>query len=568
MTTTEWILFFFALQGVHFLGTWKLYKAAGFQAWQAAVPIYNAFILMKIIKRPAWWVILLFIPTINLILFGVIWVETLRSFGKNSAKDTALVLLTFGLYIYTVNYSANPQHQPDRSLRPKTGFGETVSSILFAVVAATLVHNYFIQPYIIPTGSLEKSLLIGDFLFVSKFHYGARAPMTAVSVPMVHDTIPGLKIRSYLKKPQFPYLRLPGLQKINRNEIVVFSWPADTVRQFFVREKRVDKPIDKKSNYVKRCVGIPGDTLEIIDGFVHTNGSKNQLPDRARVQYTHFAYAQKGVSSRKLLAEGFSDFNRTYKIDNITESSYQQIIPYIIGRMGNTIEDFRVITTAKGLPTDVIRKTGLRVSEILELKKEMTLTLDEATTMRKVPEIDSVVRRFSKKNVPNEAFFPNKIPFDWNEDNFGPLVIPKKGMTVNLNKENLPLYKKIIAEYEANDLETSPSEIRINGNPTDQYTFKKDYYWMMGDNRHKSEDSRFWGFVPDDHIVGKPIFIWFSIKGINDGIKNWSIRWDRVFTTVGGSGERTSYFPYFVGFLVVWQGVVFYRRRKKNKTAA
>lgn len=568
MTTTEWILFFFALQGVHFLGTWKLYKAAGFQAWQAAVPIYNAFILMKIIKRPAWWVILLFIPTINLILFGVIWVETLRSFGKNSTKDTALVLLTFGLYIYTVNYSANPKHQPDRSLRPKTGFGETVSSILFAVVAATLVHNYFIQPYIIPTGSLEKSLLIGDFLFVSKFHYGARAPMTAVSVPMVHDTVPGLKIRSYLKKPQFPYLRLPGLQKINRNEIVVFSWPADTVRQFFVREKRVDKPIDKKSNYVKRCVGIPGDTLEIIDGFVHTNGSKNQLPDRARVQYTHYAYAQKGVSSRKLLAEGFSDFNRTYKIDNITESSYQQIIPYIIGRMGNTVEDFRVITTAKGLPTDVIRKTGLRVSEILELKKEMTLTLDEATAMRKVPEIDSVVRRFSKKNVPNEAFFPNKIPFDWNEDNFGPLVIPKKGMTVNLNKENLPLYKKIIAEYEANDLETSPSEIRINGIPTDQYTFKKDYYWMMGDNRHKSEDSRFWGFVPDDHIVGKPIFIWFSIKGINDGIKNWSIRWDRVFTTVGGSGERTSYFPYFVSFLVVWQGVVFYRRRKKNKTAA
>ena len=568
MTTTEWILFFFALQGVHFLGTWKLYKSAGFQAWQAAVPIYNAFILMKIIKRPAWWVILLFIPTINLILFGVIWVETLRSFGKNSAKDTALVLLTFGLYIFTLNYSANPRHQPDRSLRPKTGFGETISSILFAVVAATLVHNYFIQPYIIPTGSLEKSLLIGDFLFVSKFHYGARAPMTAVSVPMVHDTVPGLKIRSYLKKPQLPYLRLPGMQKIKRNEIVVFSWPADTVRQFFVREKRVDKPIDKKSNYVKRCVGIPGDTLEIIDGFVHTNGSKNKLPDRARVQYTHRAYAQKGISSRKLIAKGFSDFNRTYKIDNITESSYQQIIPYIIGRMGNTVEDFRVITTEKGLPTDIIRKTGLRVSEILELKKEITLTLDEATAMRKVQGIDSVVRTIRKKNVPNEAFFPNKIPYDWNEDNFGPIVIPKKGLTVNLNKGNLPLYKKIIAEYEANVLETSPSEIRINGNSTDQYTFKKDYYWMMGDNRNKSEDSRFWGFVPDDHIVGKPIFIWFSIKGINDGIKNWRIRWDRVFTTVGGSGERTSYFPYFVGFLVVWQGVVFYRRRKKNKTAA
>ena len=567
MTTTEWILFFFILQGVHFLGTWKLYKAAGFQAWQAAVPVYNAFILMKIIKRPTWWVILLFIPTINLILFGVIWVETLRSFGKNSMKDTALVLLTFGLYIYTINYSNNPIHLPDRSLRPKTGFGETVSSILFAVVAATLVHNYFIQPYIIPTGSLEKSLLIGDFLFVSKFHYGARAPMTAVSVPMVHDTVPGLKIRSYLKKPQLPYLRLPGLQKINRNEIVVFSWPADTVRQFFVREKRVDKPIDKKSNYVKRCVGIPGDTLEIIDGIVHTNNSKNKLPDRARVQYTHFAYAQKGVSSRKLLAEGFEDFNRTYKIENITENSYQQIIPYIIGRMGNTIENFKVLTTAKGLPADVVRRTGLRVSEILELKKEMTLTLEEANVLRKVTGIDSVVRRVSKNKVPNEVFFPNKIPFDWNEDNFGPIVIPKKGMTINLNKENLSLYKKIIAEYEANVLETSPSGIKINGNPSNQYTFKKDYYWMMGDNRHKSEDSRFWGFVPDDRIVGKPIFIWFSIKGINDGIKNWSIRWNRVFTTVGGSGERISYFPYFVGFVVIWQGIVVYRRRKR-KTAA
>ena len=567
MTTTEWILFFFILQGVHFLGTWKLYKAAGFQAWLAAVPVYNAFILMKIIKRPTWWVILLFIPTINLILFGVIWVETLRSFGKNSMKDTALVLLTFGLYIYTINYSNNPIHLPDRSLRPKTGFGETVSSILFAVVAATLVHNYFIQPYIIPTGSLEKSLLIGDFLFVSKFHYGARAPMTAVSVPMVHDTVPGLKIRSYLKKPQLPYLRLPGLQKINRNEIVVFSWPADTVRQFFVREKRVDKPIDKKSNYVKRCVGIPGDTLEIIDGIVHTNNSKNKLPDRARVQYTHFAYAQKGVSSRKLLAEGFEDFNRTYKIENITENSYQQIIPYIIGRMGNTIENFKVLTTAKGLPADVVRRTGLRVSEILELKKEMTLTLEEANVLRKVTGIDSVVRRVSKNKVPNEVFFPNKIPFDWNEDNFGPIVIPKKGMTINLNKENLSLYKKIIAEYEANVLETSPSGIKINGNPSNQYTFKKDYYWMMGDNRHKSEDSRFWGFVPDDHIVGKPIFIWFSIKGINDGIKNWSIRWNRVFTTVGGSGERISYFPYFVGFVVIWQGIVVYRRRKR-KTAA
>jgi signal peptidase I len=562
MTLTQWILFTLALQIVHFLGTWKLYKAAGYQAWQAAIPVYNAVILMKIINRPLWWVILLFIPTINLILFGVIWVEILRSFGKNSAKDTLLGLVTFGLYIYALNYSDNPKHISDRSLRPKTGFGETVSSILFAIVAATIVHNYIMQPYIIPTGSLEKSLLIGDFLFVSKFHYGARAPMTAVSVPMVHDTIPVLKTKSYLKKPQLPYFRFPALQKIKRNDIVVFSWPADTVRQFFVREKRVDKPIDKKSNYVKRCVGIPGDTLEIIDGFIHTNGIKNVLPERAEVQYTFNAYAKKGVSSRKLLAEGFEDFNRTYKIENITESSYQQLIPYIVGRKGNTVENFSVITESRGLPTDLIRSLGLRVSETLEANKQLTLTLKEAAVLKKISWIDSVKQRINSVKVPNESFFPNKIPYDWNEDNFGPLIIPQKGTTVDLTRKNLPLYKKIIQEYEGNELEVTPTEIKINGKLASQYTFKKDYYWMMGDNRHKSEDSRFWGFVPDDHIVGKPVFIWFSIKGINDGIKNWSVRWDRVFTTVDGPGERRSYFPYFLVLFLLWQGYVFYRKRK------
>ena len=172
---------------------------------------------------------------------------------------------------------------------------------MFAIIAATLVHNYFIQPYIIPTGSLEKTLLIGDFLFVSKFHYGARTPTSAVSFPMVHDTLPIIKTRSYLKKPQLPYFRLPGFQEVKRNDIVVFSWPADTVRKFFVKEKGVKKPIDKKSNYVKRCVGVPGDTLEIINGFVYINGLKNKLPERARTQYSHFGYNKKGISSKKLL---------------------------------------------------------------------------------------------------------------------------------------------------------------------------------------------------------------------------------------------------------------------------
>jgi len=565
MILSSWILFVLAIQIIHFLGTWRLYKAAGYKGWYAAIPIYNAFILMKIIKRPSWWVLLLFIPTVNLIVFGAIWIETLRSFGKNTIKDTFLGLASFGLYIYTINYSNKPSHIPNRDLRSKTGVGETLSSILFAIVAATIVHNYVMQPYIIPTGSLEKSLLIGDFLFVSKFHYGARVPMTAVSVPMVHDTVPFLKIRSYLKNPQLPYLRLPALQKIKRNDIVVFSWPADTVRQFFVREKRVDKPIDKKSNYVKRCLGIPGDTLEIINGFVHTNGVRNILPSRARVQYTFNAFAQKGVSSRKLLTAGFEDFNRKYKIENITENSYQKLIPHIVGRIGNTVEDFSVITKAKGLPPKLIRQLGLRVSEILETNKELTLTINEANGLKSLEGIDSVKQRILTSKTSNETFFPNKIPFNWNEDNFGPLLIPKKGMTIALSRDNLPLYKKIIQEYENNILELTPTKIKINGSVETEYTFKKDYYWMMGDNRHRSEDSRFWGFVPEDHIVGKPVFIWFSIKGINDGIKNWSVRWNRVFTTVDGPGERYSYFPFFIGFIILWQGFIFIRKRKLKK---
>ena len=565
MILSSWILFVLVIQVIHFLGTWRLYKAAGYKGWYAAVPVYNAFVLMKIIKRPYWWVLLLFIPTVNLIVFGAIWIETLRSFGKNTIKDTFLGLASFGLYIYTINYSNKPTHIPNRDLRSKTGIGETLSSMLFAIVAATIVHNYVMQPYIIPTGSLEKSLLVGDFLFVSKFHYGARVPMTAVSVPMVHDTVPFLKIRSYLKKPQLPYLRLPALHKIKRNDIVVFSWPADTVRQFFVREKRVDKPIDKKSNYVKRCLGIPGDTLEIINGFVHTNGVKNILPSRARVQYTFNAFSKKGVSSRKLLAAGFEDFNRKYKIENITENSYQKLIPHIIGRIGSTVEDFSVITKAKGLPPGLIRQLGLRVSEILETNKELTLTIEEANGLKSLEGIDSVKQRILRNKISNETFFPNKIPFNWNEDNFGPLLIPKKGMTISLTRDILPLYKKIIQEYENNTLELTPTEIKINGSVGTKYTFKKDYYWMMGDNRHRSEDSRFWGFVPEDHIVGKPVFIWFSIKGINDGIKNWSIRWNRLFTTVDGPGERYSYFPFFIGFIIIWQGFVFIRKRKLKK---
>ncbi len=564
MTISQWLLFIAIVQLIHFFGTWKLYQKAGFKSWQAAIPVYNAIVLMQIINRPKWWVVMLFIPIINLIIFPVVWVEIARSFGKNSTTDTLLTLLSFGLYIYVINYRDQSDYIENRSLQPRTAFGEWFSSILFAVVIATLVHTYFIQPYIIPTGSLEKTLLTGDFLFVSKYHYGARVPQTAVSFPMVHDTIPVVRIKSYLKNPEIPYMRLPRLQKIKRNEIVVFSWPADTVRQFFKKEAKVDKPIDKKSNYVKRCVAIPGDTLEIIDGIIHINGEQTVLPDRAKPLYGYTAYSKTGISARELIKQGINDLKRRFRIENdITQQQLNALFANKINviRQGDMLI---AITGSRGIPRSLIRKERLRVTELRETKKTVFLTLDEANSLTNNISLDSLVRNINQTKTYNTNFFPNDIRYNWNEDNFGPIVMPKQGITVVITRDNIALYKKLIRDYENKSLEEINGTYYIDGKATDTYTFEKDYFWMMGDNRHRSEDSRFWGFVPDNHIVGKPIFIWMSIDGINDGISNWKVRWDRVFTTTNGDGEPVSYRWHFLAGLIVYQLVVRIRKRRKK----
>lgn len=252
MDGTQWIIFILVIQVIHFLGTWKLYVKAGRKPWEAAIPIYNGIVLMKIINRPWWWVLLLFIPIINLLMFPVVWVETIRSFGKNSLVDTWLVILTLGLYIYYINYAEDVQYIEDRSLKPKTGLGEWVSSIVFAIVAATFVHTYFIQPYVIPTGSLERTLRVGDFLFVSKFHFGARVPMTTLAAPMVHDTLPVLKTRSYLadvnpetyktswiNKLQLPYMRLPGFEKVEK----MILWYSACQLTLFINSLKLRKQL-------------------------------------------------------------------------------------------------------------------------------------------------------------------------------------------------------------------------------------------------------------------------------------------------------------------------------------
>jgi signal peptidase I len=515
MTLLQWFVFFLIVQIVHFVGTWKMYEAAGRKRWEAAIPVYNAIVLMKIINRPTWWTILLFVPVVNLIMFPVVWVETLRSFGKNSTLDTVLGIVTFGFYTYYINYTQQLNYISDRSLIPKNAVADTISSFLFAIVVATIVHTYLIQPFTIPTSSLEKSLLVGDFLFVSKFNYGARTPMTAVALPMVHDTIPILHKKSYMNWPQLPYFRFPGYQKIEKNDIVVFNWPVDTVYKFFDTSKRkADKPIDKKSNYVKRCVGIAGDSLQIKDGVIFINGKQLLLPERAKPQFSYYVTTNGG------------GFDQTYiqKELQITDGVYQTA--------ANTF-----LFSA--------------------------LTEESAARLKNNPVVTSIVKNISH-DVDHTVFPQTK---NWNRDNYGPIYIPQEGKTVQLNAESIPFYKRIISEYEGNNLKINGDEIRINDKIATSYTFKQNYYWMMGDNRHNSEDSRYWGFVPQNHVVGKPIFIWMSIDGINNGIKNWKIRWDRLFTTVGGEGQPYSYFKFFLIALAAYFGISYFVEKRKDKNS-
>ena len=524
MTFSEWLIFILIIQVVHFLGTWKLYKSAGRQAWEAAVPIYNAIVLFKIINRPWWWIFLLFIPIVNLIMFPVIWVETARSFGRNSDTDTILEIVTLGLYTYYIIYFTERKYIGNRSLKAKSKTGECVSSILFAVVAATIVHTYVMQPFTIPTSSLEKTLLVGDFLFVSKFHYGARVPQTAVSFPMVHDTIPLIGTKSYLKNPQIPQMRLPGFQDIQRNDIVVFNWPVDTVRMFRdISGKHYDKPIDKKSNYVKRAVAIADDSLEIKDGKIFVNNQALQLPDRAKPQYSYIVEGK---------GQGFN--------------------------MRSLVEIYGVTDGARWLDQ----------SKRLYLFK--AVTEEGVQKLKNHPNVKSIKRNISPKGKKEVGIFPNNGKVDWNKDNFGPIYIPKAGKTVDINLETFSLYRRIIEVYEGEEmgvqqkLEVRGNQVYMNDEPIEEYTFKQDYYWMMGDNRHNSEDSRYWGYVPFNHVVGKPVFIWMSLDGNASSLVD-KIRSERLFTTVGGEGKPVSYFVYFLIAVVLYIGYNYFIKNKKTK---
>ena len=347
----------------------------------------------------------------------------------------------------------------------KTVFREWVDAIIFAVIAATIIRTFFIEAYTIPTPSMEKSLLVGDFLFVSKVSYGARIPNTPLSFPFAHHTMPIFGGKSYLEWIKIGYHRLPGFGKVKHGDCVVFNWPAENE----------GRPVDKKENYIKRCIGTPGDTLSIVEREVYINGVKDNLPKSS-------------------------------------QSSYH------------------VVTDGTGFSERALSRLGLRGDTLSPLEYNYHLTRAEAEELKTFGNVKQIDANTVPKGYFQPFIFPFESKYNWNVDNFGPIWIPKKGMTITLDSNNIAFYRKCIGEYEGNKLEEKNGQFIINGQVATQYTFKMDYYFMMGDNRHDSADSRFWGFVPEDHIVGKAVFIWMSWD--TDGSFFSKVRWSRLFHTI------------------------------------
>lgn len=396
-----------------------------------------------------------------------------------------------------------------------------VDDIVFALVAVYFINIFVFQNYQIPSSSLEKSLLVGDYLFVSKLSYGPRVPNTPIAFPLVQNTFPIFNCKSYLDWPEWGYKRVKGLGEVKRDDIVVFNFPAgDTValkvqnpdyytlvkeygRDYIWEDKAtfgdvIYRPVDKRENYVKRCIGMPGDTIEIRNNQVFIDGKAAKNPEK--LQYNYFIETDGSMLSEeqfRLLDISKDDRVLINGNNNANLMSFLGIQPNAQGQF-NPVYHFPM--TQKALET-----------------------------AKKLPIIKQVI--IEPDSFGGATYFPVDYPTGWSRDNYGPLWIPKKGATIPLTEENIGLYSRCIRNYEGNTLEVKEGKAYINGQPTDSYTFKYDYYWMMGDNRHNSADSRSWGFVPEDHIVGKPIMIWLSLdkdRGIFDG----GIRWNRMFRWV------------------------------------
>lgn len=568
-----------------------LFKKAGVDSWKGLVPVLRSSIWCDLTGRPRWHVAMLFFPIVNIFYFAGMSIDLARCFGKNQFIHSVLAVVATPLFFFYLGHreqekylgkiqemerayaeqieearANNRQRQLEKLLRDnpykKSQIREWSEAIIFAVFAAAFIRMFLIEAYKIPTSSMEGSLLVGDFLFVSKMHYGIRTPMTVAMVPLLHNTLPVTGGESYLKKPSLPYFRLPALEAIDRKESIVFNYPeGDSIyvtpyRNFSVYDLRRNpdlkkdrqlrpyfadnnlrvRPIDKRDHYIKRCIAIAGDTLEIKDRAVYINGEKQVQP--SQVQFQYLVKFKTPLNTAKLEEMGITREDQGSANSNngagpqhmlliLTDGQKEQLMEMDpeISIIPNDLYEVRIPRTID--PAD-IASWGISNAHIRGMMDGVVLMTLTPKQVGQIQQADStvVVLPFNR----SEQLFPHdpKHFGNWSTDNYGPVYIPRKGATIRLTPDNIALYKRVIHTYENNTLEEKNGSFLINGEPTDTYTFKQNYYWAMGDNRHNSEDSRFWGFVPEDHMVGKPLFIWMSTKGqgLFDGI-----RWERIFST-------------------------------------
>lgn len=572
METSYLLLILFSITTI--VALYKLFPLAGQASWKALVPGYNFIVWLKIIQKPWWWIFLIITPGVNFLMYGIMCLLLAKSFNKRSFQEQALGFLAGYLYLPYIAFKSETSYvgPEDMSKKAPSMVREWTDAIVFAVIAATVIRTFFLEAFTIPTSSLEKSMMVGDYLFVSKVSYGAKIPNTPLSFPFAHHTLPGTATtKSYLEWFKLPYFRLPGLGSVKNNDIVVFNYPdGDTVALGESQEDQgisyyqlcrdlgwknvntpdainqytqhrfgevVYRPADKRENYVKRCVAIAGDTLKIVNQKLLINSKLSYVSPT--MQYHYLVKTDGSTFSPKLIEKlDISDAPNGVRFlgnDSARNSFYLMNLPF------NKI--------------DVIKK--------LDFVKSVE------------PMIDSV-----GKYDPN--IFPHNPAYSWNNDNFGPLYIPKAGSTIALDTKNILLYERAIKNYEGNKLEVKNGKIYINDAEASSYTFKMDYYFMMGDNRHNSADSRAWGMVPEDHIVGKPVFVWMSIKEDNPNLGNRNnpsgfisklkrslfddpARRARFFTFVSNDGISKSY---LVQFLVLIAGIwafFFFRNKRRAK---
>lgn len=583
-----------------FFGLSKLFAKAGVESWKAWIPIYNFYILAKLLDKPGWWSLIMIVPGVNIIMYGVFGFNVARAFNKPSNQDLLFASILPYIFFVKIGFDDTAKFVGLNKFKvePSKIIKNWVDPIIFAVIAASIIRGYFIEAFTIPTSSLEKSLMVGDFLFVNKFAYGPKIPQTPLSFPFAHHTLPLSETKkSYLEWIKLPYFRLPGFGSVKNNQIVVFNYPdgdtvllkmqnasyyqtvrdvAEEIKQtqggknsdaYYKKEAWeflngpqepygavVSRPIDKRDHYVKRCVAIAGDKFEIRDGEVYINDAKQPMPERAQHRYIV-------RTDGNVFGENASNKENAHYLSNV-----------------KLLDDLDIYVSEAGkIPSPASIDTTFY---------DLNMPADVAEKVKQIPGVYSIQKKIEPKNYYDYRIFPHNPAYAWNNDNFGPFVLPKAGMTVPIDTHNVCLYEKVMSTYDdgIHQVNRQGAQVLYDGKLISSYTFKQDYYFMMGDNRHNSADSRSWGLVPYDHIVGSPFFVWFSMKYANNNpvsgksvigslfknSKEGKFRWERFLCYVEDGKLHSIKIPFILVIAGIWGFSKWNSRRKlklKNESA-